>query len=120
MSLSSRPELRNRPSSGLSALLTSAVMIVTPGLTLRPSQPRLRDCGEVAFGVVDAVEDVGEDGGGKGEADVHQLRVAVAGGLDRLELGLADGAAGARQPAHKANQRIALGIAGGRAVANAL
>src|SRR5215468_105428 len=119
MSLASRPELRNRSTSELDAVLMSAFMIVTPGLTPRRRR-RLRDGGEVDIGVVDAVEDVGEDGGGKGETDVHQLRFAVAGGLDRLEVGLVDGAAGARQPAHEANQRIALVIAGGRAVADVL
>ena len=74
-----------------------------------------RDCGEVDLGVVDAVEDVGEDGGRERQADLHQLGVAVAGGLDRGEVLVADGAAGLRELADEADQRIALGIAGGLA-----
>src|ERR1700747_841412 len=79
-----------------------------------------RDCGEVDLGVVDAVEDVGEDGGRERQADVDQLGVAVAGGLDRGEILVADGAARLCKLADEADQRIALGVARGVAVANAL
>jgi hypothetical protein len=44
------------------------------------------DCGEVDVGVVDAIEDVGESVRRKGEADLHQLCIAVAGGFDRSEI----------------------------------
>ena len=55
-----------------------------------------RDCGEVDLGVVDAVEDVGEYGGPESQTDLDKLRVAVAGGLDRGEILVADGSAGVR------------------------
>jgi hypothetical protein len=64
-------------------------------------------------GVVDAVEGVGEDGHGDRQADVRQLRVGVAGGLNRRERLVADGAAGLRQSPGEANQSIALGITHG-------
>jgi hypothetical protein len=70
-----------------------------------------RDRGEVDLGVVDAVEHVGEDGGRERQADLDELRVAVAGGLDRGEFLAADGAAGLGELADKADQRIALLIA---------
>src|SRR4029077_415155 len=79
-----------------------------------------RDCGEVDLGVVDAVEDVGEDRGRERQADVDQLGVAVAGGLDRGEILVADGAARLCKLADEADQRIALAIACGVAVANVL
>jgi hypothetical protein len=63
--------------------------------------PALRDCGEVDVSVVDAIEDVGEDGRRKGKTDVHQLRVAVAGGFDRGEIVIADSAARLRERADK-------------------
>src|SRR5258708_33397592 len=72
-----------------------------------------RDCGEVDLGVVDAVEDVGEDGRRESQADFDQLGVAVARGLDRGEILVADGAAGLREIADEADQRVALGIAAG-------
>src|SRR5271156_4333336 len=75
-----------------------------------PAEPRLRDSRKVDVRVVDAVEDVGEDGQRDRQADVDQLRVGVAGGADRLELGLADRAAGPDQPADEMDQRIALGV----------
>jgi hypothetical protein len=81
---------------------------------------RLRGCGEVDVGVVDAVEDVGEDGRGEGKTDVHQLRVAVSRGLDRSEVVIADGAACCRQLADEVDQCIALGIAGGLTIADLL
>src|SRR5258708_4309235 len=77
-----------------------------------------RDCGKVDLGVVDAVEDVGEDGGRESQADLHQLRVAVAGSLDRGEILVTDGAAGLRELADEADQRIALGVAGGLTLAD--
>src|SRR5215831_17602277 len=77
-----------------------------------------RDRGEVDLGVVDAVEDVGEDGGREGQADLDQLGVAVAGSLDRGEIPVADGAARLSKIADEADQRIALGIAGRLAIAN--
>jgi hypothetical protein len=43
---------------------------------------------------------------------LDQLRVGVAGGLDRGEVGVADGAAGFGERADEADERIALGIAG--------
>jgi hypothetical protein len=52
-----------------------------------------RECGEVDLGVVDAVEDIDEDGGRESQPDLDQLRVAVARGLDRGEILGADGAA---------------------------
>src|ERR1700694_2035952 len=76
-----------------------------------------RDCGEVDLGVVDAVEDVGEDGGRESQADLDQLRVAVARSLDRGEILVADGAAGLRERADEVDQRVALGVAGGLALA---
>src|SRR5581483_723355 len=78
----------------------------------------LRDGREVDRRVVDAVEDVGEGGGGKGEADVDELRVAVAGGADRGEILVADGAASFRELADERDQRIAPDIAGRLAVAD--
>src|SRR6478736_5775283 len=80
----------------------------------------LGDRREVDLGIVDAVEDVGEHGGGKGEANVDELRVAVAGGLNRDEILVADGAAGARKLVDESDQRIALGITGGPAIADLL
>ena len=41
------------------------------------------------------------------------MRVAVAGRLDRGEILVADGAAGLRELADEADQRVALGIAAG-------
>src|SRR5215831_14887994 len=79
-----------------------------------------RDRGEVDLGVVDAVEDVGEDGGREGQADLDQLGVAVAGSLDRGEILVADSAAGLRELADEANQCIALGIASGLALSDLL
>jgi len=79
-----------------------------------------RDCGEVDLGVVDAVEDVGEDGGRESQADLDQLRVGVAGGLDRGEILVADRAARLRELADEADQRITLGVAGGLTLADLL
>src|ERR1700752_1973503 len=79
-----------------------------------------RDRGEVDLGVVDAVEDVGEDGGRESQADLHQLGVAVAGGPDRGEIGVADRAAGCGELANEADQRIALDVAGRLAIADVL
>jgi hypothetical protein len=76
------------------------------------------DCREVNVGVIDAVEHVGKDGGRKGEADIHQLRVGVAGGLYRGEVFVADGAARLCKLADKADQGIALGIDGWVAIAD--
>src|SRR6202020_608211 len=81
---------------------------------------RSRDCGEVDLRVVDAVEDVGEDGGREGQADLHQLSVAVARGLDRGEILVADGTAGQRELADKSDQRVTLGKAGGPALPDLL
>src|SRR5579864_1293181 len=78
------------------------------------------DSGKVDVGVVDAVEDIGEDCGRESQADLDELSVAVAGGFDRCELLGADGAAGFRELADEAGQRIALTIARGLAVANVL
>src|SRR5882672_3167890 len=79
-----------------------------------------RDRGEVDLGVVDAVEDVGEDGGRESQADLHQLGVAVARRLDRGEILVTDGAAGVRELADEADQRIAPGVAGGLPLADLL
>src|SRR5882672_3550042 len=79
-----------------------------------------RDRGKVDLGVVDAVEDVGEDGGRESQADLHQLGVAVAHRLDRGEILIADGAAGLRELADEADQRIALGVTGGLAITDLL
>src|SRR6267142_1954171 len=76
------------------------------------------DCGEVDVGVVNAVEDVGEDGRREGEADVDKLRVAVAGILDSGEICIAHSAAGRRELASEADQRIALDVAGRLAIAD--
>jgi hypothetical protein len=79
-----------------------------------------RDCGEIDLGVVDAVEDVREDDGCEGQADLDQLRVAIARRLDRSEILVAYGATGFREVAYEAGQSIAFGIACGLAVANVL
>src|SRR6516162_4027710 len=108
------------PTSGLTAALMSVVIVITPCLEPRPLQPLLRSCGEVEIGVVDAVEDVGEGDAGKSEADVDELRVAVAGGLDRGELGVTDGTARCRKRADEADERVALEVAGRLAGADVL
>jgi hypothetical protein len=77
----------------------------------------LRDCGEVNLGVVDAVEDVGEDGRCERETDIHQLRVGVSRDLDRCELVIADRAACFGERASEADQRVAMDIARGLAIA---
>src|SRR5258708_31537709 len=79
-----------------------------------------RDCGEVDLGVVDAVEDVGEDGGRERQADLHQLGIAVASSLDRGEILVANCAAGLGELADEADQRVALGISGGLTLADLL
>jgi hypothetical protein len=61
-----------------------------------------------------------KDGRCKGQGDLDELGVAVAGGLDRCEILVADGAAGLREFANEAGQGIALGIAGRLAIANVL
>src|SRR5947208_1397805 len=70
--------------------------------------------------VVDAVEGVSEGDHSQCEADLYQLRVGVAGGLDRRELFLADRAAGQHQQANEADQSVALGVTSGLASANTL
>ena len=75
----------------------------------------LRDCGEVDLGVVDTIENVGEDDRCEGKTDVQQLRVGVSGDLNRCEIAIADGAAGFRECAEEADQRIAPGFARGLA-----
>src|ERR1700709_2927992 len=79
-----------------------------------------RDGGKVDLGVVDAVEDVGEDGGRESQADLDQLGVAVARRPDRGEIRVADGAAGLRELADEASQRVALVVAAGLTVADLL
>src|ERR1700753_767906 len=79
-----------------------------------------RDRREIDLGVVDAVEDVGEDRGRKGQADIDELRVAEAGSPDRGAILVADGAAGLGELADEADQRVALGIAGGLPLADLL
>ena len=59
----------------------------------------LGDRGEVDVGVVDTIEDVGEDGRRKGKADLHQLCIAVASGFDRDEIVIADRSAALRERA---------------------
>jgi hypothetical protein len=72
----------------------------------------------VERGVVDAVEDVGEGDHGYGQADLHQLRVGVAGRLDSPELVRADLAAGQDQRPNEADQGVALGVTRGLAGAD--
>src|ERR1700757_3736349 len=79
-----------------------------------------RDGREVHLGVVDAVEDVGEDGGRESQANLDELGVAVTGGLDSGELLVAEGAAAFRELADEAGQCIALGIAYRLAIADIL
>src|SRR6185437_3762272 len=78
------------------------------------------DRGEVDGRVVDAIEDIGEGGGREREADVDELRVAVAGGLDRGERLRSYRAALLAEDADEADQRIALGVAGRLALADVL
>ena len=95
-------------------VLVIVVMVMILSYSRSEGRPLAsRECGEVDLGVVDAVEDVGEDGGREGQADLHQLGVAVARGLERGEILVADGTAGLRELADEADQRIALGVAGG-------
>ena len=69
----------------------------------------------VQFGVVDAIEDVGEGDHGDGQADVHQLLIGIARGLDGREVPITDRPAGLYQLADQAHQGIALGITRGPA-----
>src|SRR5258708_36903899 len=88
-------------------------MVVFLSCTMGRVRSTSRDGGEIDLGVVDAVEDVGEDGSRESQADLHQLGVAVARRLDRGKILVTDGAAGLRELADEADQRIALGVAGG-------
>src|SRR5260370_23504400 len=72
----------------------------------------------VQFGVVDAIEDVGEGDHGDGEADVHQLLLGIARSLDSREILITDRPAGLYHLADQAHQRISLGIPRGLARTN--
>ena len=91
-----------------SVLRASVVMVVILLFKIEQGAAASRDCGEVDLGVVDAIEDIGEDVGREGETDLHQLGVAVSRGFDRGEILVADGAAGLRELTDEAGQHVAV------------
>src|SRR5262249_9604250 len=66
---------------------------------------------EVDRGLGDGVDVVGERVQRDASDDLHDLRVVVAGGPDRGEVGLADLAAGGRDLLREAERRGGLGVA---------